>query len=174
MSIDRSGLHPVLLVLLEKLETAYALAYPGERLLETSGLRSDKQQVALYAQGRHPLDFVNTIRKFAGMGPVNAVENGHVVTHADGVKVRSNHQGKLFEGKVLGSACDLAPVYDHDALDCHGHPLKAGAIDWDDSARFARIGPLAKNLGLRWGGDFVNPRTGEPETDLPHVELAPE
>lgn len=170
MTVDRAALHPVLLERLDALLEDYAKVYPGEKLIVTSGLRSDKQQAAYYAQGRQPLQVVNALRAAAGMSPIADAENGHTVTNADGVRVRSNHQGKVYDGKVLGRAADVAPVYDHDALDCHNRRLPAGGVDWDDIKRFDRIGILAESCGLKWGGRWRD-KQGAPKPDRPHVEL---
>lgn len=101
----------------------------------TSGLRSKAEQQALYAQGR--------------------TKPGKIVTNADGVKNKSNHQAKE-DG--FGYAVDLYPY--------------VGFVDVEDKANnltkiASHIKATAKKLGyeIRWGGDFKS------IVDRPHFEL---
>lgn len=99
------------------------------------GVRTSMRQRELYAQGR--------------------TAKGPIVTYADGIKKKSNHQPKA-DG--YGHAVDLAPWVN-------------GAIDWNNEARFIAIArhikDTAKKLGvpITWGGDWVRP------VDKPHFEL---
>lgn len=97
----------------------------------TDGLRTVEQQKALYAKGR--------------------TAAGSIVTNADGVKKKSNHQS--------GKAVDL-------------YPYVNGAIDFNDKGNnfpilAAHIKAVAKCLGIGvvWGGDFKS------ILDKPHWEL---
>ena len=65
------------------------------------GKRTDNQQIALYVQGRQPLDVVNAKRKLAGWGALDPDDNTYTVTDDDGVKNKSKHQ--------LGLATDICP-----------------------------------------------------------------
>lgn len=100
----------------------------------TSGVRSTAQQQALYAQGR--------------------TKPGAIVTKADGVKNKSNHQAK---SDGYGHAIDLCPYVN-------------GKLDWNTVANFkiiaAHIKATAKCMGIviNWGGDWKF-------LDLPHFEL---
>lgn len=77
------GVHPRLVDRISKvLDAMAALGYP---MMVTSGVRTDQQQQALYAQGR--------------------TAPGAIVTKLDGVKKRSNHQPK---GDGWGYAVDCA------------------------------------------------------------------
>ena len=102
----------------------------------TDGVRTTAQQKALYAKGR--------------------TAPGGVVTNADGVKNKSNHQSKA-DG--FGHAVDLYPYVDGkiDFNDTHGH-LPAIA---------AHIKATAKCMGIKigWGGDWKG------SWDKPHFEL---
>lgn len=91
------------------------------------GLRTLEEQQALYAQGRST--------------------KGSVVTYADGVKSKSNHQAQ-------------ADNYGH-AVDC----CFLGKDPFNDSLPWAAYGEAGKALGLRWGGDFKS------LLDRPHLEM---
>lgn len=98
------------------------------------GVRTTKRQQDLYAQGR--------------------TKPGAIVTKADGVKNKSNHQAKA-DGK--GWAIDFCPFI-------------GGKLDWNNTKAFKAIGEhikqTAKHMGIpvSWGGDWRF-------LDLPHVEL---
>ncbi|TXH09900.1 MAG: M15 family peptidase [Hyphomicrobiaceae bacterium] len=101
------------------------LGYP---MVVTNGNRTTVEQQALYAQGR--------------------TKPGKVVTNADGVKNKSNHQD--------------ARAVDCTFLDAKGQP------HWPDTAadqpKWRAYGACAKALGLAWGGDWK-------KADKPHVEM---
>lgn len=97
----------------------------------TDGVRTLSQQRALYAKGR--------------------TTAGEIVTNADGVKNKSNHQS--------GRAVDL-------------YPYVNGEVDYNDSGDnlrviAAHIKAVAKCMGIKigWGGDW------EGGWDRPHFEL---
>lgn len=97
------------------------------------GVRTLEEQRALYAQGR--------------------TAPGPIVTHADGIFSRSNHQVQD-DGK--GHAVDCAfigtdPFLEHDPL---------SELKWN------LYGLMGKSIGLSWGGDFKT------ISDRPHFELA--
>jgi len=96
----------------------------------TQSVRTTQQQQALFAQGR--------------------TLPGKIVTNADGVIHRSNHQ--LHEDG-FGHAVDLA------FLDEHGQPT------WSDSSPWSLLGEMATTLGLTWGGHWKTLK------DYPHLEL---
>lgn len=121
------GVHPALTDKVTRI--LHALAELGVPMLVTDGVRTEAQQRALYAQGR--------------------TKPGKIVTNADGVKVKSNHQPK-------------ADGYGH-AVDCCF--LVDGKPSWDHKLPWRLYGEAAKALGLRWGGEFKS------ITDKPHVEL---
>ena len=157
---DWSAAHPLLAERVQALQAMYARRYAPETLVVTSILRSDAQQIALFAQGRQSLAQVNVLRAAAGMTPIDVKANAHRVTNCDGVHNRSRHQGVLYEGRMVSRAVDLAPSWDADGPGT-GKPI----IDWNDRGRFNRIGPLAESVGLMWGGNWISFQ------DLPHVEL---
>lgn len=125
------GVHPRLMeAVLDILEAMAVLEFP---MFVTQGVRTIAQQQALYAQGR--------------------TTPGTIVTHADGVTKRSQHQVKA-DG--FGHAVDLAFVDDPDTP-------KSEVFDpgqpWD------LMGLMAEKRGLVWGGRWQG------LVDLPHVEL---
>lgn len=97
----------------------------GDRLIVFSGVRSDKEQQELYAQGRDPK------------------KPGKIVTHLDGIRRRSNHQVAV-EGPWRGLGCAVDLVF----LDGKGAPSWAEVHPWP------LLGTLGKSHGLVWGGDW--------------------
>lgn len=121
-----AGVHPKLrAVVLRVLSVMADLGYP---MLVTDGVRTTEEQQALYAQGR--------------------TKPGPVVTNADGVTHRSNHQ-------LHADGCGHA-------VDCCF--LLNGKPSWDPHLPWRLYGEAAKALGCRWGGDWTHP-------DRPHIEL---
>jgi len=118
----------------------------------TSTLRTEAEQMALYAQGRDPLPTVNMLRSAAGLSPIGSAENGYTVTNADGVKYKSNHQG--------GRALDVVPSNEQ------GNPVWPAA----DDPRWTLIAATGKEQGFKWGGDWTKARDGI-DPDLPHYEM---
>jgi len=119
------GVHPALVEavkgLLDEMESI------GHPMMVAQGLRTTLQQQALYAQGR--------------------TAKGPIVTNADGVTTKSNHQAK---NDGYGHAVDLAFV---------------DAEPFADRHPWAEMGARAEALGLKWGGRWKT------FTDRPHVEL---
>jgi peptidoglycan L-alanyl-D-glutamate endopeptidase CwlK len=121
------GVHPVLTDKVTRM--LHALAELGFPMMVTDGVRTLAQQQALYAQGRS--------------------KPGKIVTNADGVRVKSNHQPK-------------PDGYGH-AVDCCF--LVDGKPSWDGTLPWKLYGEMAKALGLSWGGDWKS------ITDKPHIEM---
>jgi peptidoglycan L-alanyl-D-glutamate endopeptidase CwlK len=121
------GVHPELVEKVQRVLAAMAaLGYP---MVVTDGVRTAAQQHALWQQGRE--------------------KPGPIVTNADGVVKKSNHQP---HEDGFGHAVDCAFV------DEHGQP------SWDDKWPWATYGACAQALGLRWGGTWAI-------RDRPHIEL---
>jgi len=123
-----AGVHPALIAALEKVFAA--LAALGYTLTVTDGLRTTEQQQALYAKGR--------------------TAPGPIVTNADGVLHRSNHQA---HADGFGHAADCA------------FRLPDGTVSWDARLPWKAYGACAAALGVHWGGDW------QALHDLPHLEL---
>lgn len=101
-----------------------------------AGVRTTAEQQALYAKGR--------------------TKAGSIVTNADGVRSKSNHQVKA-DG--MGYAVDFYPWYDGSVQ------VNAPAYMFEQIARHVQA--KAKALGYRidWGGDWKS------FVDRPHLEL---
>lgn len=108
----------------------------GIRLLVTSTLRSEAEQLALFAQGRKGLETVNSLRAGAGLAAIGEAQN-RVVTRA----LTSVHQ--------FGLAFDVVLVKDGGAV----WDVKAD-VNENDIPDYEEAGRIGKGLGLEWGGDF--------------------
>lgn len=132
------GVHPDLVRVMEA-----AIADTPQDFTIVEGVRTAARQAELYAQGR-------TIKGRAVKGPI--------VTNADGVTKKSNHQPKA-DG--YGHAVDLYPYYD-------------GKVQVQDKDVIRRLGVIARHVkdkaarlgvAITWGGDWRSPH------DPPHFEL---
>jgi peptidoglycan L-alanyl-D-glutamate endopeptidase CwlK len=124
-TVRLDGVHPNLVI---KLGTIFAeLTKQGIPMFVVQGVRTLAQQQALYAQGR--------------------TTPGHIVTYADGVLHRSNHQP---HEDGLGHAVDCAFT---------------GNTPFADSEPWEAYGLLVEAQGLLWGGRWLHPH------DSPHAEL---
>lgn len=103
------------------------MAQYGYPMVVTDGNRTLEQQQALYAQGR--------------------TAPGKIVTYADGVKAKSNHQG----GR---------------AVDCTFLNEKGSAYYPSDENLWELYGKTAESVGLNWGGRWAGKKK-----DRPHIEL---
>lgn len=122
------GVHPTLVAAIERLSEALELL--GHPVVVTDGLRTTSDQARLYAKGR--------------------TTPGPIVTYADGVRHRSNHQA---HADGFGRALDCAFLVD-------------GKPSWAESHPWRLYGEAAKALGLRWGGDWTGGLV-----DRPHIEM---
>lgn len=129
MSDKLAGVHPALRAIV--LRVLSAMSELGHPMMVTDGVRTDDQQKALYAQGR--------------------TAPGKIVTNADGVLKRSNHQ---VHADGLGHAVDC----------CF---LVNGKPSWADEHPWRLYGEAAKALGATWGGEFTT------IVDRPHIEWKP-
>lgn len=121
------GVHPRLVEAVQRI--LLAMNDLGLRMLVTDGVRSTAEQEAKYAQGR--------------------TTPGKIVTQADGLLNKSNHQAKL-DG--FGHAVDLCFVVNNVA-------------SWADEMPWRLYGEMAQSQGLVWGGAWVS------FVDKPHIEL---
>lgn len=119
------GVHPALAEAVTEVLTE--MEQWGHPMFVIEGVRTVERQQALYAQGR--------------------TAKGPIVTHADGVKKRSNHQA---HADGYGHAVDCAFV--------DGNPF-AVTHPWE------RYGRALEARGLVWGGRFAS------IMDKPHAEL---
>lgn len=128
MTTDKlAGVHPRLAgIVREILDEMAALGHP---MGVTDGLRTTEQQRTLFAKGR--------------------TAPGPIVTQADGIYKRSNHQAK---SDGFGHAVDCAF-------------LMGGKFSWEDAHPWATYGKIAIGHGLTWGGMW------QAFPDRPHIEL---
>jgi len=124
--------------------------------------RTYVEQTALFAQGREPLEFVNGLRKKAGLGQITLKENMRKVTWT----MNSKHIVNLDDERLDNNksrALDFAVL----------KGFNPNEITWDVKADvqgdgipdYRQAGEIAESLGFKWGGRFKNP-------DWPHIELA--
>lgn len=130
-SLDNlKGVHPSLILLMS---TAICDTPIDFTIVE--GVRTQKRQQELYSQGR--------------------TKPGNIVTYADGVRSKSNHQIKA-DG--FGHAVDIYPYIN-------------GGVKMNDVASLRvianHIKNTAKRIGVKitWGGDWTKP------FDPPHFQL---
>lgn len=128
-----AGVHPTLVERITRIMTAMELL--GHPMLVTDGVRTAARQAELYAQGR--------------------TKPGKIVTYADGVHKKSNHQARV-DG--YGHAVDCCFLVDIDG-DGPDDP------SWSEKHPWELYGAMARALGLTWGGDWQSFK------DRPHVEL---
>lgn len=108
----------------------------GHDILITCTLRTEAEQLALFAQGRKNLLEVNGLRKQAGMPDISEKEN-RIVTKV----LTSIHQfGCAFDFVILK---DGKPFWNTEA-----DTDADGILDYDE------VGLLGEYLGLKWGGRF--------------------
>ncbi len=127
MSRDPNDLCPAVRLRLERLQAAAAHHNIGFSVVYT--LRTEAEQLALFAQGRKVLDEVNRLRHDAGLAPITAEQNKRPVTWV----LTSMH--------MFGCAFDVVII-------------KSGAMIWTDCPEYGALGLLGEDLGLRWGGTF--------------------
>jgi peptidoglycan LD-endopeptidase CwlK len=106
-----------------------AMAAIGYPMMVTDTLRTVEEQQALFAKGR--------------------TAPGPIVTKADGIVKRSNHQA---HADGLGHAVDCCFVVNDQP-------------SWDARLPWKAYGALAEALGFSWGGNWMTLH------DLPHIEL---
>ena len=142
------------LLLHEKAEKA------GLSFIITCTARDTLEHLALYAQGRMPLQFVNMLRAYAGMAPIDEKANERKVTWT----LNSRHVVNLLKG-------EKAQAFDVALKD------KSGRVHWDikidvqddEIPDYEQLGLLGESIGLKWGGRFKN-RADEPRPDRPHFQ----
>ena len=131
MADIRAGVHPALLAKIDQVLATMAAQQNPMKIVQ--GLRTTGQQMKLYAEGRSL--------------------PGAIVTHADGVKVRSNHQAGP-DG--LGRAVDCA---------------FQGGEPFSEKHPWALYGAACEAVGLIWGGGHTHGWHGQ---DRPHAQLPTE
>ena|ERR1035437_3083954 len=121
-----------------------------------SGMRTNQQQAALFAQGRKGLEQVNAMRHQAGLPAIPAAENRYTVTKAGpGLSKHNLTTALLCHGR---SAVDVVNGYAVDIVD------KRRGWNVPDVRFWTDLGYLARKYGCEWGGDWDPP-------DSAHVQM---
>ena len=123
----------------------------GHTVIVTSVDRTFQEQAALWFQGRHPLEEVNQLRKFAKLPQITEIQN-RIVTWTMNSKHIPDETGK-------SRAFDFAII--RDSKICWS--LKAD-VDTDGVSDYLECAVIGEGLGLKSGRSFRNP-------DYPHLEL---
>lgn len=130
----------------------------GIHWIITCTARLAKEQIALYAQGREPLNLVNRYRKLAGLWPISAEENKRKVTWT----LQSKHLIDLDDDvkeNNLSRAFDIAVVKDKKAI----WDLKV-SVDDDAIPDYEELASYGKKAGLNCGFYWK-------KQDPPHYEV---
>lgn len=128
------GIHPILVQLMMQ-----AITHSPYDFTITDGLRTTEMQQKLYAKGR--------------------TTEGKVVTNADGVKNKSNHQAK---DDGYGYAVDLYPYID-------GSVRLNALPELKEIAQHIKKVAEEMDIKISWGGDWN--LKGKMKKDYPHFEL---
>jgi len=129
----------------------------GIKVLITCTARSYQEQLALYAQGRNPLEFTNSLRKKAGLAPITEKENKSKVTWT----MNSKHITNLLDDDKNN---DKSLAWDFVILD--GKTAKWDIkvdVNKNKISDYEEAGKIAEELGLEWGGRWKSP-------DAPHIQ----
>jgi len=132
---------PVFLEFLQNLDKSIK----DDRYIVFEGRRSVRVQEAYYAQGRNPLEWVNTLRQGAGLYLLRSERDNYVITWT----LKSRH--------IDGFAMDVLPT------DGAGKPT------WDLAHYrkiFETIRDCGRAAGLECGADWPIQKT-----DWPHYEI---
>lgn len=123
----------------------------------TCTARTVDEQVALYAQGRKPLEEVNKLRVIAGLPVLKSETQNRKVTWT----LHSKHLIDLDDGNPdndKSRAFDIVITRDGKAV----WDVKAD-VNKDNEPDYIQAGKIGESVGLRWGGRFKSP-------DMPHFE----
>ena|SRR4030066_1020093 len=123
----------------------------GIEIIITCTARLVKEQIALYAQGRQPLDEVNELRRIAGLWPISEEANQRKVTWT----LNSRHLIDLEDVNLYNDkarAYDIAIVRDEK----NNWDVKAD-INENEIADYEEAARLGESLGLTAGARFKSP-----------------
>lgn len=146
----------------EKPEMAYAFLdacqKAGIDIIFTCVARTYVEQTALFAQGREPLDYVNGLRRLAGLTRLTHDENKRKVTWTMNSKHIVNPDDERIDNDK-SKALDFCILNKGRAV----WDVKAD-IDKDQIPDYEECARIAESLGFKAGARFKNP-------DYPHIEL---
>lgn len=156
MSRDIKLLHPSIQAILPEWQKRCKEA--GHDTIITSTARTYREQLAIYSQGRETLDFVNMLRKEAGLEPILEKEN-KVVSWT----MASKHITNL---KDSDQKNDSAKAFDFALKKSDGtiHWDIKTDVDQDQAPDYEECGKIGESMGLIWGGRWKSP-------DYAHLEL---
>lgn len=118
----------------------------GWQPIIASGMRTNQEQDALYAQGRNSLAKVNTLRRKVHFAAITEADNQDPVTYAKGGQSNHNRLQTLIpEGR---NSMYEAYSYAVDIVDQRYYWDGAPKSFWRD------LGRCAKRYGCEWGGDW--------------------
>lgn len=146
-----------------KMRSLYAafareMAQAGIRFIVTCTARTVKEQLALYAQGRQPLDEVNQLRTIAGLPWITEEQNRRKVTWT----LNSEHLIDLDDSNPLNDharAFDIALVKNVKEI---YWDIKEDVND-NQIPDYREAGLIGEKVGLIWGGRWKTP-------DYPHFQ----
>jgi len=127
--------------------------HAGHNVIITNVDRCELEQIALYSQGRKPLDVVNMKRMLAGLSPISESHN-KIVTWT----LASKHIPVIvslddkYNPVKKSRAFDFAIIKDGKV--CWN--IKAD-LDLDGESDYLECGIIAESLGLVWGGRWKKP-----------------
>jgi peptidoglycan LD-endopeptidase CwlK len=130
----------------------------GHKIVITCTARSYQEQVALYSQGRNPIEITNGYRNLAGLPPIDEETNKRKITWT----MNSKHIVNLMDDSPDN---DLSRAFDFvvDTGNGLSWDIKVDA-NADGLADYDEIGVIGESLGLVWGGRWKNP-------DKPHFQM---
>ncbi len=131
-----------------------AAALVGIRYIITCTARSHQEQLALFAQGRKPVEEVNRLRVAVKLPPITREKNRVVTWTIDSMHIVGN-------GRVLSRAFDVAILKEGTKVP---HWQIKVDTDNDGIADYMELALIGQDLGLRAGGLWKTP-------DYPHFEI---
>lgn len=147
MVVDLQQLDPTAVVLFnELLQKCQAQGY---EMVPFDGLRTLKEQAKLWRQSRPTKEVTEKIRK------LRAADCGFL---ADIIEKVGPCHGRWATNAIPG----LSWHNWGEAMDCMR--IIKGRAEWEDLNAYMPYGTIAKQMGLRWGGDFTKP-------DAVHVQI---
>jgi peptidoglycan L-alanyl-D-glutamate endopeptidase CwlK len=139
----------------------------GINFIFTTVARPITMQLALYAQGRKPLDFVNGLRKTAGLPPITDDQNKNCVSWV----LPQNSKHVVDDKQPLSRAFDIAILF-ADGKNI-SYDIKVD-VNKDNAPDYIQLAEIGKSVGLIPGAYFTKrDATGKvvPNPDYPHYEV---
>ncbi len=124
----------------------------GIDIVLTCTAREQKEQIALYSQGRESLAMVNEKRRVAFLPPITQKQNVKVTWTLDSKHITSPK-------RPLSEAFDIVIIKDKQAQ----WSVKVN-VNKNDIPDYVELANIGRKLGLKPGADFKSP-------DYPHFEI---